>query len=228
MELLPFPRILEVIEYTPFFELPAIGGLSINKLIVATNENDILQRVINTGEYKPDKVKPSISPSMDIQVASNFERLIFDIFSYNTEKTVKLMEDLNEKGEFKLEKDDLNKINKVFCSDSLSEDETKLVIKSTYKNYGSLIDPHTAVAIGVANKIKLKGDTVILSTAHPAKFSDVVTQETSITPELPEKLKDVLIQKEKYIKLPNDLKVKEVLKKEIYLVSKHSVREESM
>jgi threonine synthase len=182
-------------------------GLPINKLIVATNSNDILKRVMKTGIYKPSKVKHTISPSMDIQVASNFERLIFDIFSYNTNKTVKLMEDLNENGEFKLEKDDLSKINKVFCSDSLSEDETKLVIKNTYKNYGSLIDPHTAVAIGVASKIKLKGDTVILSTAHPAKFSDIVKQETTITPELPEKLKDILIQKEKYIKLPNDLRI---------------------
>ena len=90
---------------------------------------------------------------MDIQVASNFERLIFDACSCNSEKIIKLMNDLNERGEFKLEKNELEKINKNFCSGSLSEEETKSVIKEVYKNQKILIDPHTAVAIGVVNKI---------------------------------------------------------------------------
>jgi len=181
-------------------------GLPINKLIVATNSNDILKRAINTGIYKPLKVEHTISPSMDIQIASNFERLIFDVCSCNSNKTLQLMNDLNERGEFNLEKEELKKIKESFCSESLSDEETKSVIKEVYKNQKMLIDPHTAVAIGAVNKISLEGNTVILATAHPSKFSDVVMKETGIKPELPENLKNILIKKEKYEKLPKDLK----------------------
>ena len=181
-------------------------GLPINKLIVATNSNDILKRAVNTGIYKPLKVEHTISPSMDIQIASNFERLIFDVCSCNSNKTLQLMNDLNERGEFNLEKEELKKIKESFCSESLSDEETKSVIKEVYKNQKMLIDPHTAVAIGVVNKISLEGNTVILATAHPSKFSDVVMEETGIKPELPENLKNILDKKEKYEKLPNDLK----------------------
>ena len=181
-------------------------GLPINKLIVATNSNDILKRAVNTGIYKPLKVEHTISPSMDIQIASNFERLIFDVCSCNSNKTLQLMNDLNERGEFNLEKEELKKIKESFCSESLSEEETKSVIKEVYQNQKMLIDPHTAVAIGVVNKISLEGNTVILATAHPSKFSDVVMEETGIKPELPENLKNILDKKEKYEKLPKDLK----------------------
>jgi len=181
-------------------------GLPINKLIVATNSNDILKRAVNTGIYKPLKVEHTISPSMDIQIASNFERLIFDVCSCNSNKTLQLMNDLNERGEFNLEKEELKKIKESFCSESLSDEETKSVIKEVYKNQKMLIDPHTAVAIGVVNKISLEGNTVILATAHPSKFSDVVMEETGIKPELPENLKNILDKKEKYEKLPQDLK----------------------
>ena len=181
-------------------------GLPINKLIIATNSNDILKRVVNTGVYKPLKVEHTVSPSMDIQVASNFERLIFDVYSCDSNKTLKLMNDLNDKGEFKIENDELRKIRDNFCSESLSEKETKSVINETYKNQGMLIDPHTAVAIGAVHKISLEGNTVILATAHPSKFSDVVMKETNIKPELPEDLKNILVKKEKYEKLPKDLK----------------------
>jgi threonine synthase len=181
-------------------------GLPINKLIIATNSNDILKRVVNTGIYKPLKVEHTISPSMDIQIASNFERLIFDVCSCNSNKTLQLMNDLNERGEFNLEKEELKKIKESFCSESLSDEETKSVIKEVYKNQKMLIDPHTAVAIGVVNKISLEGNTVILATAHPSKFSDVVMEETGIKPELPENLKNILDKKEKYEKLPKDLK----------------------
>jgi len=181
-------------------------GLPINKLIIATNSNDILKRTIDTGIYKPLKVQHTVSPSMDIQVASNFERLVFDVCSSDSNKTLKLMNDLNEKGEFKLEKEELKKIKENFCSESLSEKETKSVIKEVYKNQKILIDPHTAIAIGAVNKVSLEGDTVILATAHPSKFSDVVMKETGIKPELPENLKTTLDKKEKYEKLPKDIK----------------------
>ena len=181
-------------------------GLPIKKLIIATNNNDILKRVFNTGVYKPLKVKHTISPSMDIQVVSNFERLIFDVSSCNSNETIELMKDLNQGGEFVLKKENLKKIHENFFTDSLSEDETKLVISEVYKKEATLIDPHTAVGIGVANKLSLEGETVDLGTAHPAKFSEVVMKETGKKPELPENLKKILNQKEIFHEIPNDLK----------------------
>ncbi len=187
-------------------------GLPINKLIIATNNNDILKRALNTGVYKPLKVKHTISPSMDIQVASNFERLIFDACSCDSKETLRLMNDLKKKGQFTLKKENLDKIRKNFFSESLSEDETKLVINKIYKKEGILIDPHTAVAVGADDKISLEDETVVLGTAHPAKFSDVVMKETSIKPDLPENLKKILNQKEKVEILPKDLnKVKDYI-----------------
>ena len=180
-------------------------GLPINKLIIATNSNDILKRVINTGVYKPSKVVHTNSPSMDIQIASNFERLVFDLCSCNSDRIIKLMNDLNKISEFKLEENELEKINKDFCSESLSESETKLVIKDMYKKEEILIDPHTAVAIGVANKIPLEGNTIVLSTAHPSKFSETVMKVTGVKPDLPESLNNIMVDKEKYERLPNDL-----------------------
>jgi threonine synthase len=180
-------------------------GLPINKLVIATNKNDILKRVVNTGHYKPVKVEHTVSPSMDIQIASNFERLIFDVNSCNSKKTLKLMNDLNERGEFKIEKEELKKIKDSFFSESLSEEETKSIMSEMYKNHGLLVDPHTAVGIGVAKKISLEGNTIVLATAHPSKFSDVVMEATGIKPELPENLKNILVEKENYDKLPKDL-----------------------
>jgi threonine synthase len=180
-------------------------GLPINKLVIATNKNDILKRVVNTGYYKPSEVKHTVSPSMDIQVASNFERLIFDISSGSSERTIKLMKDLNELGEFKIEKSELKKIKDNFIAESLSEEETKSIISEVYKNHKILIDPHTAVGVGVIKKISLEGNTVVLSTAHPSKFCDVVMESSNIRAELPENLKNILVGKENYDKLPKDL-----------------------
>jgi len=181
-------------------------GLPINKLIIATNKNDILKRVVKTGCYKPLKVEHTISPSMDIQVASNFERLIFDVCSQDTDRTLELMNDLNKKGEFKLKDNELKKIGENFCSESLSEDETKLIINQIYKNLKILIDPHTAVGIGASKKISLKEKTIILSTAHSSKFSQIVAKETGMYPKIPKGLGNILIDKENYKKLPKELK----------------------
>jgi len=181
-------------------------GLNINKLLIATNKNDILKRVVNTGIYKPSKVQHTVSPSMDIQVASNFERLLFDISGNDPIKTSKLMEDLNNKGEFKLANEELNNIKKNFCSESLSEEETKLTIEEMYKKQKILIDPHTAVGLDVAKKVSLNEKVIVLATAHPSKFSKVVFESTGIKPELPENMKNILSQQERYDKLSKDLK----------------------
>ena len=191
-------------------------GLPINKLIIATNKNDILKRVIDTGVYEPLQVEHTISPSMDIQVASNFERLIFDIFDCDTDRTIEVMKDLNEKGQFKLNRKEVDKIRNFFYSESLSDDETKLVIKKVYNDHGFLIDPHTAVALGASNKINLEGNTVILATAHPFKFSNTIVKETGTKPELPKNLDDILVKKEKFESLSKDLKkVKNYILKKI-------------
>ena len=116
------------------------------------------------------------------------------------------MEDLKESGEFQLKKEELENLKKSFCSESLTENETQQTINETYKKKGILIDPHTAVAVGVVKKVAMDTKTVILATAHPSKFSDVVKKTTNIEPELPENLKDVLFKKEQYKKLPKDLK----------------------
>ncbi len=180
-------------------------GLPINKLVIATNKNDILKRAVNTGLYKPQKVQHTISPSMDIQVASNFERLVFDVYSCDSDKILKLMKNFSEKNEIQIDKKELAQIRESFLSESLNDEETRLIIKRIYKNEKKLIDPHTAIGIGVAEKIKLQENTVILSTAHPAKFSEVVFNETGVKPELPENLKNILTKKEKYEKLSRDL-----------------------
>ncbi len=181
-------------------------GLPINKLIIATNNNDILNRVVHTGIYEPLKVKQTISPSMDIQIASNFERLIFDLCDFESDEVLKFINDLKKIGKFKLEKKHLDKMKESFLSGTLSDNQTKSVINHIYKNEGVLIDPHTAVGIGVAEKINLEGCNVVLSTAHPAKFSNVVENETKIKPEIPENLRGILNKKEIYEKIPLDLK----------------------
>tara|TARA_Y100000590_G_scaffold362628_1_gene419892 strand:- start:393 stop:1775 length:1383 start_codon:yes stop_codon:yes gene_type:complete len=181
-------------------------GLPINKLIIATNKNDILKRVVNTGLYKPLKVEHTISPSMDIQVASNFERLIFDVTSCSSERTNKLMKDLKENGEFSITEEELKKIKNTFSSESLNEEETKSIINNIYKSHKILIDPHTAVGVGAVKKISLNDKTVVLATAHAAKFSDAVMLATNAKPELPENLKNILTDKEYYDNLPMDLK----------------------
>ncbi len=181
-------------------------GLPINKLVIATNANDILKRVINTGIYKPTKVKHTISPSMDIQVASNFERLIFDICSYDSKRTLKLMNDFNSKGKFQLDKKELKEISKSFVAESLSEAETKMIISKIYKKQKILIDPHTAIGIGVLDKISLKGNCITLATAHPSKFSEVVKNVTNKNPELPKSLRNIIIKKERYRKLRKNIK----------------------
>ena len=182
-------------------------GLPINKLIVATNKNDILKRAISTGVYKPKEVFQTISPSMDIQVASNFERLIFYISSNDDETTLKKMEELRKNNEFKLNREHLSLLKKDFVSESLSEEETKGIIKKIYKNYNILIDPHTAVGLGVLDKLSNDEINVILSTAHPGKFPEVIKEITGEYPKLPAKTKKIIEEKEKFDILPNDLDV---------------------
>ena len=117
------------------------------------------------------------------------------------------MDDFNNRGEFKLSEDELKSIRENFCSESLSEAETRKTIKNIYEKYQILIDPHTAIGVGALNNLSFKENSVILATAHPSKFSEVVENETGVKPELPENLKNILSKKEIYKKLPKDLNI---------------------
>ena len=180
-------------------------GLPIKKLIVATNENDILSRVINSGHYKPTKTKPSISPSMDIQVASNFERLLYDVVDQDDNKVKLLMDKLKNEGSYSLNKEELNKIKSDFCSSTVSDELTKQTLKNVYEQYQLLIDPHTATAFKAAELNSSDEEMLILSTAHPCKFSETVHQATGVEPKIPENIKNILNKKESYITLDNNL-----------------------
>ena len=190
-------------------------GLPINKLIIATNQNDIIQRVINTGEYKPDKVKPSLSPSMDIQVSSNFERLLFYILKENDQKVGSLMKDLKEKGSFKLSNEEINEIKKDFEAEKISDSETLSIIKEVYDKYKFTIDPHTATAFGAINKIGNINDTVALGTAHPYKFLETIKKATGENVKAPHQLKKFIDKDEKFDIVENN---NEIIKK--YILSK--------
>ena len=180
-------------------------GLPIKKLIVATNENDILQRVINSGDYKPSKVKPSLSPSMDVQISSNFERLLFDVLNQDDKKVSNLMSNLLSKGSFKLSSEEVNIIKKDFCAEKTSDQETLEIIKNFSDKYNFILDPHTATAVGAAKKIKDGSETLILSTAHPYKFLETIKMATSKEIKIPSQISNTLDKKEKYDILENNL-----------------------
>ena len=180
-------------------------GLSINKLIVATNRNDILKRAINTGEYKIEDVVETISPSMDIQVASNFERLIFDINSNDDSNVKEKMKNLKEQKFFKIDDNQLKSIKHDFVSESLSEKETQNFIKNFYNKFNVILDPHTAVGHGVLNKISSEGINVVLSTAHPCKFPEAINKAIGLKPNLPKELDYIMSAKENYDLIPNNL-----------------------
>ena len=180
-------------------------GLPINKLIVATNRNDILKRVINTGEYKIEDVVETISPSMDIQVASNFERLIFDINSNDDLNVKEKMKNLKEQKFFKIDNNQLKSIKHDFVSESLSEKETQNFIKNFYNKFNVILDPHTAVGYGVLNKISSEGINVVLATAHPCKFPEAINKAIGLKPNLPKELDYIMSAKENYDIIPNNL-----------------------
>ena len=180
-------------------------GLPIDKLIIATNENDILRRIINSGEYRPTQVKPSLSPSMDIQVASNFERLLFDLLNNDDQKVSKSMQNLNDNGFFKLEKDELKKIRENFSAEKISDANTLKIIRDFFINYGFILDPHTATAVGASYKIKNNSKTIVLGTAHPYKFLETIKLAIGKNVDPPKQFSDLLKKIEKFEIIENKL-----------------------
>ena len=182
-------------------------GLPIGRLVVATNVNDILARTLETGRYEVTGVTPTTSPSMDIQVSSNFERLLFDAGGRDAAAVKRAMSSLQQSGAFTLDEPTLAAIRGEFDAGRADEAEVTETIGRVRRETGYLLDPHTAVAHAVAEKAGLDPatPTVVLSTAHPAKFPDAVEAASGVRPELPAHLSELMNAPERISQLPNDL-----------------------
>jgi len=181
-------------------------GLPIEKIIIATNSNDILSNFFKNGIYKISKVIPTISPSMDIQLASNFERLLYEILDHDPSLVREYMKTLSNIGSFKISNEKLKTLNETFIGLGVSDEATIERIKSTYNN-SLVIDPHTSVGLEAAYNYNysLKGPCIVLSTAHPVKFADAVSSAININSDLPAKYKNIFSLDEKYHSLKNNL-----------------------
>jgi threonine synthase len=169
-------------------------GVPIERFLVGSNANDILTRWVESGALVTEQVVPTLSPAMDIQVSSNHERLLFELLGRDGSATADLMRRFRELGSVEAPRDP------AFGASRLDDDETLQVIAEVWKEDEYLIDPHTAVGIGAARRLRRPedGTVVCLSTAHPAKFPDAVEKATGIRPELPERLADLLDRSERY------------------------------
>ena len=191
-------------------------GLPINKLVVATNQNDILHRAISKGSYEVEKVTETISPSMDIQIASNFERLIYDLNDCDDAKTINAMKDIREKGKYIIDQERLNKINTDFLSSKMSEEEVLETIKKVHEKFDIVLDPHSAIGYGAFDKVNLSGNNIVLATAHPCKFPDAIKNAINLKAELPKELMYILSEKENFDIIDNNIdKVKQHIKERI-------------
>ncbi|MEP0339834.1 MAG: threonine synthase [Alphaproteobacteria bacterium] len=182
-------------------------GLPIAKLVVGSNANDILARFFASGAMEMAGVVPTTSPSMDIQVSSNFERLLFDLVDRDGAACARVLTDFRKTGRFEVSADQLARARKVFAGARFDDDATKAVIKQVHEQTGELIDPHSAVGVGAARECRGETDApmVILATAHPAKFPDAVEDATGLRPSLPARLADLLDRPKRCQTLANDL-----------------------
>jgi threonine synthase len=186
------------------------SGLPVRRLIVASNQNDILTRFFTSGEMEIREVIPTFSPSMDIQISSNLERLLFETFGRNGEATAEFMIRFREDGQVGLPDELRASLAEVWNGVSVADEGANGVlheIARVYNDSGMLIDPHTAVALaGARSSVAPSPDPlVVLATAHPAKFPDAVERATGVRPELPAKLDGLMELPEFYDVLPNDL-----------------------
>ena len=185
-------------------------GLPIDKLVIATNRNDILARTLETARYEKMATNPTISPSMDIQVSSNFERLLFDAASRDASVVCRQMEGLKQSGSFEIAPETIKNIREEFNAGSCGEDDTNAQIRRTLAESSYLADPHTAVGLHVAEKSTGNSSPMItLATAHPAKFPEAVQSATGIHPALPARTGDLMALEERFKVLENDLETVE-------------------
>ncbi|MEM6414744.1 MAG: threonine synthase [Pseudomonadota bacterium] len=185
-------------------------GVPISKLGVAVNRNDILHRALTTGEYRPSSVTPTMAPSMDIQVASNFERLLFDAMGKDDKALSSLMDTFARENGMQIPKTALETIQQEFVSERAEESEIDEKIKSIKMSHDMSIDPHTAIGLVAADKLlnagKVSSPVVTLATAHPAKFPDAVQAASGRYPELPKRYDDLYEREERLFDVPNDVR----------------------
>ncbi|PCI04231.1 MAG: threonine synthase [Hyphomicrobiales bacterium] len=184
-------------------------GLPIEKLIIATNQNDILARTLETGRYEVTGVEATQSPSMDIQISSNFERLLFELYGRDSNSIERAMSGLSQSGAFSIDEEPLAQLRAEFSAGRCSETETADTIRQTLADCDYLLDPHSAVAVHVAKDHPSKGPMIVLSTAHPAKFPTAVKKASGIHPALPEWQQAMMEREEKFTVLENSLEAVE-------------------
>ena len=183
-------------------------GLPIKKLIIATNHNNLLEKCLNTGLYEPGKVNPSISPSMDIQVASNFERIIFDVCNQNTTRVLELMNDLKVKQKFQLSNDELEKLKTIFLAFSVDEKETLETIKYIFDMHQIIVDPHSAIgfkALQKYNNFRSEFSYFCFETAHSCKFPEAIIKAINQNPQIPDFIGNIQNKEERFVVLENNL-----------------------
>lgn len=181
-------------------------GLPIDKLVVATNQNDILHRCLSTGEYRTSEVHPSISPSMDIQVSSNFERALFDAYDRDGAAVAQLMDELKTTGGFTVSQGALQALRETYSSGRASEAETSAEITQSLAENGELLCPHTAIGVKVARDASDPATPMVtLATAHPAKFPAAVEAATGVHPPLPPHMETLYERPERVTEISNDL-----------------------
>ena len=183
-------------------------GLDVDQLVVGSNRNDILTRFFETGTMSRGEVHPTLSPSMDIQVSSNFERLLFDLEGRDGGRVAEVMAGFGESGQLSIDDKALEAAQTVFYGARFDDEETKETIEAVYQESGELVDPHTAVGIAAARAQRRDSTVsmVALATAHPAKFPEAVKDATGVAPALPERLADLSERQERCEVLANNLK----------------------
>ena len=189
-------------------------GLPIERLVVATNQNDILHRALSTGAYVTDALHASISPSMDIQVSSNFERALFDASGRDPVAVCAMMQALRDQRGFTIAPEPLAALRALYASGRVSEAETLATIRDIYDTTGELLCPHSAIGVKVAEDSLGREPMVTLATAHPAKFPTAVAQATGQHPPLPARMADLFDRTERMRDVPNDLSALQTLIRE--------------
>lgn len=183
-------------------------GLPIQQLIIATNSNDILHRSISNNDYRMQSLQQTLSPSMDIMISSNYERMLFDLYDGDAEQIAALMSQLQQEKCIEMKEENLLKAREIFSSYRVDDDEVVRVISSTYTDSGYLLDPHTAIGVEAARHTWQNKEVpmVCLATAHPVKFPDaVLASKCGAEPELPQGMQDLFDREERYEVLPNHL-----------------------
>jgi threonine synthase len=182
-------------------------GLPIARLAIATNRNDILTRFFARGTMNLGTVEPTISPSMDIQVSSNFERLFFELVNHSGAKTAAAFRQFRATGTLPITRRQWQAARALFQAERIDDEETRATMADTYRRTGVLVDPHTAVALAAARRVKRDQTTpmIVVATAHPAKFPDAVVSACGVRPEMPPRLANLMALPERRVNLPNDL-----------------------